>query len=139
MSNISVAETLKIHGRWIEATPFVSLVAKKLKISERMAYIKIKEAVKCNEILKNTLSNRKVLYGLAEFGAEPSSKEDSSDLKFYVEQGLLTDSQINTYVAAKTLLKNSLSNSLESQIYRLLVSMFEEKLKTLKKLRMDDI
>jgi hypothetical protein len=78
MSNITVAETLKMHGKWIEAKPFASLVSEKLKISERMAYIKIKEATKHNEILRIPLPNRTVLYGLAEFGPLPSIEKKSS-------------------------------------------------------------
>jgi len=78
MSNITVAETLKIHGKWIEAKPFASLVSEKLKISERMAYIKIKKATEKKEILKIPLPNRTVLYGLADFGPLPSTKEKTS-------------------------------------------------------------
>ena len=68
MSNISVAEILKIHDHWIGAEEFVKLVSKKLGIGERMAYIKIKKAWAKNEIMKVILPNRAVLYGLKEFG-----------------------------------------------------------------------
>ena len=83
MSNISVAEILKIHGKWIEAKPFVSLISQKLKISERMAYIKIKKATKRNEILRIPLFNRRVLYGLADFGRpiETNNKQNNEQLK----------------------------------------------------------
>jgi hypothetical protein len=69
MSNISVAEILKMHGKdWIKSEDFVNLVSGKLKISERQAYNKIKEAWKKREILKSTLPDRTVIYGLPEFG-----------------------------------------------------------------------
>jgi hypothetical protein len=68
MSNITVAEILKIHGNWIKSKDFIQLVSEKLAISERMAYLKIKEAIEKKEILKIPLPDRTVLYGLAEFG-----------------------------------------------------------------------
>ena len=68
VSNISVAEILKLHGKWLEATPFVELVSNRQRISARYAYIKIKKAFNNNEILKVPLPNRRVLYGLPEFG-----------------------------------------------------------------------
>lgn len=74
MSNISVAEILKLHGKWIEGKPFASLVAEKRKVTARHAYNLIKEAWKNAEVLKIPLPNRKVLYGLAEFGAPVAGK-----------------------------------------------------------------
>ena len=65
MSNVSVADILKIHGKWIESSQLIDLVVKKLKISQRQAYRYIK---KDKQILKLVLSDRTVLYGLGEFG-----------------------------------------------------------------------
>jgi hypothetical protein len=65
MSNLSVADILKIHGKWIESNQFINLVVEKLKIGERQAYRLIK---KDKLILKLVLSDRTVLYGLGEFG-----------------------------------------------------------------------
>lgn len=59
---------LKLHGKWIRSKEFVSFVREKLNVSERMAHIKIKEAWENKEILKITLPDRTVLYGLPEFG-----------------------------------------------------------------------
>ncbi len=69
MSNISVAELLKMYGSWIEAKKFASFISEKMKITERHAYTKIKKAKEKNEILKILLPNRRVLYGLSEFGS----------------------------------------------------------------------
>ena len=71
MSNISVAEILKIYGKWIRSEDFVNLVSEKLNISPRHAYNKIKKALKNGEILKETLPDRTVIYGLPEFGEIP--------------------------------------------------------------------
>ena len=71
MSNISVAEILKIHGKWIRSEDFVNLVSEKLNISPRHAYNKIKKALKNGEILRQTLPDRTVIYGLPEFGEIP--------------------------------------------------------------------
>jgi len=87
MSNITVAEILKIHGDWIKSKDFIQLVSQKLAISERMAYLKIKEATENNEILKVTLPNRTVIYGLAEFG-EPKIEEKQAETVKPFEQTL---------------------------------------------------
>ncbi len=68
MSNVSVAEMLKILGKWTKSKPFAEFVAEKKRISERQAYNLIKKAWENHEIIKETLRNRVVLYGLAEFG-----------------------------------------------------------------------
>jgi len=78
MSNISVAEILKMHGKWIETSKFTKFVADKLKVTERHAYNLIKKAWGKNEIIKVRLKNsRNVLNGLAEFGPlnDPSTEE----------------------------------------------------------------
>ena len=87
MSNITVAEILKIHGKWIRSKEFVSLVREKLKISEKMAYIKIKKACNNKEILKITLPDRTVLYGLPEFGYPKEKTEGALNFEtiFLVE------------------------------------------------------
>jgi len=68
MSNISVAEILKMHEKWIKSKDFVNLVSEKLKVTDRQAYNKIKEATEKGEILRVALPNRTVIYGLPEFG-----------------------------------------------------------------------
>jgi len=87
MSNITVAEILKIHGKWIKSGEFADLVSQKLTISERMAYLKIKEATENGEILKVTLPNRTVIYGLTEFG-EPKIEEKQAETVKPFEQTL---------------------------------------------------
>ncbi len=71
MTNISVAEILKIHGGWMQSSKLADLVAEKLNITVRQAYTLIKKAWGRNEILKEQLPNRAILYGLAEFGPMP--------------------------------------------------------------------
>jgi len=68
MIDMSVADILKMHGEWIPSKQFVSLVSKKLGISERQAYRKIKEAVKNKKIIKSEFANI-IAYGLAAFGS----------------------------------------------------------------------
>ena len=68
MSNISIAEILKIHDKWIQASEFEKFVSEKLKIGERHAHNLVKKATNKKEILRVELPNRTVLYGLAEFG-----------------------------------------------------------------------
>lgn len=101
MSNITVAEILKMHGNWIDSSLFVSLVAQKLSIGERMAYIRIKEAWhKKKEILRFYLPDRTILYGLPEFGppkqpeAKPSEKLDI--LKIALEHGILKKEDVDS-------------------------------------------
>jgi hypothetical protein len=74
MPNMTVADILKIHGKYVESKQFVSLVAEKMSIDERQAYRKIKESFQNNEIKKFQLPDRSVLYGLAEFGPLSSEK-----------------------------------------------------------------
>jgi hypothetical protein len=45
MANVTVADILKIHGKWVETEPLIALITEKLGIRERQAYRKIKEAV----------------------------------------------------------------------------------------------
>lgn len=79
MSNISVAEILKIHGKWIQSTPFIKFVADKKRITERYAYILIKKAVENHDILRLLLENRTVLYGLTEFGPPQTTSKKQND------------------------------------------------------------
>jgi hypothetical protein len=72
MPNISVVEILKVHGKWIRSKEFHKLVSQKLKITERQAYNLTKRA---KEILKITLPDRTVIYGLSEFGYPTLEKE----------------------------------------------------------------
>ena len=85
MSNISVAEMLKIHAKWIESTPFASLVAERKKVTDRHAYNLIKKAHEDREILKIPLPNRKVLYGLPEFGPPFKEKLSHKQVNEYAE------------------------------------------------------
>ena len=86
MLNISVAEILKLHGTWIDSTPFAKLVSKRQRISIRHAYNKIKKAFTNNEILRVLLPNRRVLYGLPEFG--PTTPIISLDQKSSIVMNL---------------------------------------------------
>ena len=95
MPNITAAEILKMYGKWIGSTEFIQLVSKKLNISERMAYIEIKKAChdKKNPIMKITLPNRAVLYGLKEFGPVTLAKNETNRIaelvKAFKELGLV--------------------------------------------------
>ena len=80
MSNMSVADILKLHGKWIAAENFAKLVASRLERHERTAYRKIKKAVRKKEILRITVSDRTVLYGLAEFGPPIDKKKNAKPL-----------------------------------------------------------
>ena len=79
MSNISVAEILKICGKWMEGKPFSEFVAEKKKITVRHAYNLIKNAADNHEILRIPLPNRTVLYGLPEFGYPQKNENKDSD------------------------------------------------------------
>jgi len=74
MPNMTVADILKIHGKYVESKQLVSLVAEKMSIDQRQAYRKIKESFQNNDIKKFQLPDRSVLYGLAEFGPLSSEK-----------------------------------------------------------------
>ena len=78
MPNMSVADILKIHGKWVDSKDLVKLVSQKMGIGQREAYRKIKEAVKNGDIKKYQLPNRGVLYGLAEFGPLSSEKKSKT-------------------------------------------------------------
>lgn len=78
MLNISPAEILLGHGKWIDSSGFVKLVSQKRQVTERQAYNLIKEAHSKKEIIRATLPDRTVLYGLSEFG--PIKKEIESEL-----------------------------------------------------------
>jgi len=87
MSNMTVADILKIHGKWIKSEDFKQFVSQKLNIKERQAYRKIKKAAENGEILKVTLPNRTVIYGLTEFG-EPKIEEKQAETVKPFEQTL---------------------------------------------------
>lgn len=78
MVNISVAEILKIHGKWIQATEYVRLIHQKLGISDKHAYNLIKKALKNNEIKRYLYPDRTVCYGLLEFGPLTEGKNDAN-------------------------------------------------------------
>jgi hypothetical protein len=68
MFSISVAEMLKLYGKWIRAKDFEEFVSVRRKVTVRQAHNLIKKAVTSQEILRVPLANGTVLYGLAEFG-----------------------------------------------------------------------
>jgi hypothetical protein len=84
---MTVTDILKIHGKWIKSEDFKQFVSQKLNIKERQAYRKIKKAAENGEILKVTLPNRTVIYGLAEFG-EPKIEEKQAETVKPFEQTL---------------------------------------------------
>jgi hypothetical protein len=65
MSNVSVADILKILGEWTESSKLTKEAGERLKVSDRHVFRLIK---KDKQILKLVLPDRTVLYGLAEFG-----------------------------------------------------------------------
>ena len=65
---MSVRDTLREIGCWIQEREFEKRVAHDMEVSERQAYRKIKKAYDKKEIMKIPLTNGKVLYGLQEFG-----------------------------------------------------------------------
>jgi len=89
MSNISVAEMLKIRGKWVEGTPFTEFVAEKKKISVRHAYNLIKKAVNNHEILRIPLPNRTVLYGLPEFSYQQKHENKNSQSSAATEEAVV--------------------------------------------------
>lgn len=91
MSNISVAEILKIHGTWTESKPFAKSVSKKKGITERHAYNLIKDATGKHEILRITLPNRTVLYGLPEFGYSQKNEKKNSQPNVAKEQIIIPE------------------------------------------------
>lgn len=68
MSNVSVADILKMSGKWTRSKAFIILVSEKLGIGQRQAYRKIKDALREGEILRVGLPDRAVIFGLPEFG-----------------------------------------------------------------------
>lgn len=104
MSNIAVAEILKIHGKWIEGKPFAEFVAQKKRIGERHAYNLIKEASDKHEILRLPLPNRTVLYGLAEFGPPISKEEIENEYLELDPKNALTVAKIDFFLSHPDLL-----------------------------------
>lgn len=68
MPNMSVADILKIQGKWTGSDKLISQIMQKMSVTNRQAYRKIKDSVSKGEIKKIQLPDRSVLYGLAEFG-----------------------------------------------------------------------
>jgi len=129
---MSVADILRKYGKWIQSTPFNELVAKELGISEKQAYRKIKKAWKNKEILKITLPNRNVLYGLPEFGASSNEEKPSKEdfLEYCVKKGWITKGFIEAYQDAYALTKIS-------EVFKPLLEDFESQIEALKKLKED--
>jgi hypothetical protein len=102
---MSATDILRKYGKWIESSKFIILVKNEIEKngktkSERQIYREIKKAVKNREILKITVQDRTVLYGLAEFGPPPNlsniivfyrEKEDLAFINKMSERGLLED------------------------------------------------
>lgn len=76
MDKTSPREILLHYGKWIGATDFAKLVAKKRDISERQAKTLISDAYDDKDIKKHLFPDRSVIYGLTEFGP-PINKIDS--------------------------------------------------------------
>jgi predicted hydrocarbon binding protein len=68
MHNVSVPEMLKIYGKWTQASEFETFVSERLGVTTRQAHNLIKKAVSKNQIQRLTLQNKRVIYGLPEFG-----------------------------------------------------------------------
>lgn len=79
MTNISVAEILKIHGNWIGSTELAKLVAEKRNVTVRHAWNLIKKE---KDVIKCRLPDRRIICGLVEFGP-PSERlpTETSTLK----------------------------------------------------------
>jgi hypothetical protein len=99
MSNVSVADILKMHGTWIESSKFIELVYEKLKISDRQTYRLIK---KDKRILKLVLQDRTVLYGLAEFGLPKFEEKPSTENRIFQ---LLSKDDLDTLLKLLEVLK----------------------------------
>jgi hypothetical protein len=78
VSNISVAEILRIYRKWAQASEFEEFISQKLKISIRHAHNLVKKATSNGEIMRVELPNRNVIYGLAEFGPIIQTHQSSS-------------------------------------------------------------
>lgn len=70
---MSVADILKKHGKWMTVKELVSVVERRLNVSDRQAYREIKQAWKDGEIRKLVLPDRSVLCGLPEWPFLPKS------------------------------------------------------------------
>lgn len=73
MDKTSPREVLLSYGKWIGATEFANLISKKKQISERQAKTLITKAYRKNEVKKHVFSDRRVIYGLTEFGPPTSN------------------------------------------------------------------
>lgn len=101
--NISVAELLKIRGKWTKSEDFAEFVTKKLEVSRRHTYNLIKKAVSKGEILKIPLHDRTVIYGLPEFGPPTEaftsqSKNIYPKMSYEVTQRITIDFQNGIYM-----------------------------------------
>lgn len=64
---MSVADILKIHGKWADSEQAVTLISEKMAVSERHAYRLLKSAFKNGDI-KRVERDGAIFYGLTEFG-----------------------------------------------------------------------
>jgi hypothetical protein len=83
---MSVADILKEYGKWIPSKDLVKLVAKRLNVSERQAFRKISQAYRNQEILRQILPDRKVIYGLPEFGFDYELEVLVESIKHRIEK-----------------------------------------------------
>lgn len=130
MSNISVVDILKIHGKWIQASKFESFVSEKMKISERYAHNLIKKACKEKQILRVELPNRAVIYGLAEFGPiEQAVVEGSSARSMLSRQLIPALREIAGIIAPRYSVSGGAEEYVSPEDMKLLVKVAEDYLK----------
>ena len=92
----------------------MNLVSEKLNISSRHAYNEIKKAWKNGEILRETLPDRTVIYGLPEFGEIPKDyreKHGEKEIELTIKLPLLDEEERQReaelrYIAEKYRLEN---------------------------------
>ena len=86
------------------------------------------------ELMKKVYSEHGLWYPKTSLNKE-KTKEDSENFKFYVEHGLITKKEIDTYSAAKTLLEILPKDSQQYLITKLLIIHFNQKIESLKKIK----
>jgi len=79
MFDMTPSDILKMEGKWMRSSEFIKLISDRLKISERHAHRLIKND---KQILRLTLQDRTVLYGLPEFGL-PKFEEKETETETF--------------------------------------------------------
>ena len=72
MNKTSPREVLLHYGKWIGATEFTKLLSEKRQVTQRHAKTLITKAYRNNEVTKHIFPDRRVWYGLPEFGPPTS-------------------------------------------------------------------